>query len=56
MLATKEGDLVLDAFAGSCSIGISCLNTKRKFIGYEIDEEYFDKAVERIKCVEPRLF
>ena len=55
-LTTKEGDLVLDAFAGSCSIGISCLNTKRKFIGYEIDKEYFDKAVERIKCVEPRLF
>ena len=55
-LTTKEGDLVLDAFAGSCSTGHACLNAKRKFIGYEIDREYFEKAVERIKTVEPPLF
>lgn len=55
-LTTKEGDLVLDAFAGSCSTGHACLNTKRKFIGYEIDHEYYEKAVERIKAVEPILF
>jgi len=55
-LTTKEGDLVLDAFAGSCSTGHACLNTKRKFIGYEIDREYYEKAVERIKAVEPNLF
>lgn len=50
-LTTKEGDLVLDAFAGSCSTGHACLNAKRKFIGYEIDREYYEKAVERIKSV-----
>lgn len=55
-LTTNEGDLVLDAFAGSCSTGHACLNTKRKFIGYEIDREYFELAVERIKTVEPALF
>lgn len=55
-LTTKEGDLVLDAFAGSCSTGHACLNAKRKFIGYEIDREYYEKAVERIKSVEPTLF
>lgn len=55
-LTTKEGDFVLDAFAGSCSTGHACLNAKRKFIGYEIDREYFEKAVERIKTVKPPLF
>lgn len=55
-LTTNEGDLVLDSFAGSCSTGHACLNAKRKFIGYEIDREYFELAVERIKGVEPSLF
>jgi len=55
-LTTKEGDLVLDPFSGSCSTGIACINTSRRFIGYEIDEEYYNKAVERIKKIEPRLF
>lgn len=55
-ITTNEGDMVLDPFAGSCSTGIACLNMKRKFIGYEIDLEYYQKAVERIKSIEPRLF
>lgn len=55
-ITTKEGDLVLDAFAGSCTTGIACLNTNRNFIGYEIDSEYYEKAVERLKSVEPSLF
>jgi len=29
---------------GSGSTGIACLNTKRKFIGIEINEEYYNKA------------
>lgn len=47
-LTTKEGDLVVDPFAGSCSAGIACYNTNRNFIGWEIDEEYYDLAAERI--------
>ena len=41
-LFTKEGQIVLDPFMGSGSTGISCLNTNRKFIGMEINKEYFD--------------
>lgn len=55
-LTTSHGDLVLDPFSGSCSTGIACLNMKRQFVGYEIDIEYYQKAVERLKSVEPRLF
>lgn len=48
-LVTKKGDLVLDAFMGSGSAGVACINTGRKFIGYEIDDEYFEIAKERLE-------
>lgn len=34
---------------GSGTTGIAALNTGRKFIGFEKDEEYFDKAVKRFQ-------
>ncbi|KAA6307524.1 hypothetical protein EZS27_040805, partial [termite gut metagenome] len=36
-LTTKEGDTVLDPFAGSCSTAVACINTNRNYICYEID-------------------
>ena len=48
-LTTKKGDIVLDSFAGSCSTAIAASQLEREFIGWEIDEEYYKKAVERIK-------
>lgn len=45
---TDEGDVVLDATMGSGSTGVAALNAKRNFIGYEIDEKYFNIAKERI--------
>lgn len=55
-LTTKKDEIVVDPFSGSCTTGVACLNTNRKFIGYEIDKEYFGKSVERLKQYEPRLF
>ena len=46
---THEGDLVLDNCMGSGSTGIACVNTGRKFIGMELDENYFNIAKERIE-------
>ena len=46
---TNEGETVLDNTFGSCSTGIACLNTNRKFIGMEIDDKYFDIARKRIQ-------
>ena len=45
---SNEGDLILDPFMGSCSTGVACMNTNRKFIGIELDEKYFDISKERI--------
>lgn len=47
--STREGQLVLDPFMGSGTTGVACVNTDRKFIGIEIDKEYFDIAQKRVK-------
>ena len=44
-----ENDLIFDAFAGSFTTAISCIRTNRRFIGCELDKEYFEKACERIE-------
>lgn len=41
---TKEGDLILDPFAGSQSLRIACHKLKRDYIGFEIDKDYYEKA------------
>ena len=45
---TNEDDIVLDNCMGSGSTGVACLNTNRKFIGIELDKNYFNIAVSRI--------
>mgnify|MGYP001298692853 CR=1 FL=1 len=45
---SKEGDLVLDSTMGSGSTGVAALKTNRRFIGIELDEEYFNIAEKRI--------
>ena len=45
---SKENDLVFDGFSGSGSTAISCIKTNRRFIGCELDKEYFNLACNRI--------
>ena len=47
--STKENELVLDCFMGSGSTGVACINTNRKFVGIELDENYFNIAKNRIE-------
>ena len=46
---SNENDLVLDNTMGSGTTGVACVNTNRKFVGIEKDEEYFEIAKNRIK-------
>lgn len=46
---TNEGETVLDNCMGSGSTGVACINTNRNFIGYELDEHYFQIAKERLE-------
>lgn len=46
---TNEGQSVLDPFMGSGTTGVACAKLGRKFIGIEIDPDYFDIACRRIE-------
>lgn len=44
----KEGDKILDTHVGSGSSLIACRNTNHKYVGFEIDADYYRLAKERI--------
>lgn len=46
---TNEGETVLDFAMGSGTTGAACVNLNRKFIGIELDENYFNIAKRRIE-------
>ena len=45
----KEGDKILDTHLGSGSIAIACHDYDFELTACELDEEYYSKAIERIK-------
>ena len=47
---TNKEDIILDCFMGSGSTGVACMNTNRKFIGIELDKNYFDIAENRLRA------
>lgn len=51
-LLSWENQLILDPFMGSGSTGVSALQLKRKFAGYELDKDYFKIAKRRLKELE----
>ena len=49
--SSKEGDLVLDCFCGSGTTLVGALNQNRRYIGFEIDKNYYEIAKKRIEEV-----
>jgi site-specific DNA-methyltransferase (adenine-specific) len=45
----KEGDKIIDTHLGSGSIAIACHDYGFELTACELDKEYYDKAIERIK-------
>ena len=52
---TNEKELVLDFTMGSGSTGVACINTNRKFIGIEMDDNYFEIAKKRINDAQEQI-
>jgi len=50
---TNEGEIVLDNCGGSGTTAIACVNTKRKYIVMEKEQEYFDISQKRVAEYKP---
>ena len=50
---TNPGDVVLDNTMGSGTTGVAAVQTNRKFIGIEMDQEYYEIAKKRIEDAVP---
>jgi site-specific DNA-methyltransferase (adenine-specific) len=49
LASTKPRDIVLDPFSGSSTTGIAAVRENRQFIGIELEEEYLDTSIKRLK-------
>jgi len=49
LIAGTKHDVVLDPFMGSGTTGVACVQLGRKFIGIELDPQYFEIAKKRIQ-------
>ncbi|MCM8766652.1 MAG: site-specific DNA-methyltransferase [Candidatus Omnitrophica bacterium] len=56
LFSSDEGDIILDPFLGSGTVGVAAKLLKRHFLGFEIVPQYCDFAKKRIKEIEGNLF
>ena len=47
--STNENDLIFDPFAGSSTTGVSAILCNRKFMGCELETEFINLSVKRLK-------
>ena len=52
---TKENDLILDPFTGSFTTAVACHKMQRRFIGAELDKEYFEKGYARLNKAQSQI-
>ncbi|WP_414052914.1 DNA-methyltransferase [Macrococcus animalis] len=48
---TNERDVVLDPFMGSGTTGVACNSLNRRFVGYELEKDYFEIAKRRLLII-----
>ncbi len=48
-ICSNKDDIIFDPFMGSGTTGVACVRMGRKFIGCEINPEYFELACRRIE-------
>lgn len=51
----KDGDIILDTHVGSASSLIACHRTQHKFVGFELDKYYYEKAKQRLETEQSQM-
>lgn len=49
LASTNEGDLIFDPFSGSSTTGVAAINTHRRFVGTELESEFINLSIARLK-------
>ena len=52
---TKDGDLICDPFMGSGTTAVACHKLNRRFIGFELDKEYYDLSTKRLETFKNQI-
>lgn len=52
---TKESDLIFDPFMGSFTTAVACYKMGRRYLGAELDKEYFNKGNERLNKLRSQI-
>lgn len=52
---SNEEEVVLDNCMGSGTTAVACLQTKRNFIGFELNENYYKQSIKRLQQTTPAL-
>lgn len=55
LTSSDPDDIVLDPFMGSGTTAEACISSGRNYIGYEVDEDYYKKSLERLKRIQKEL-
>lgn len=56
LASSNENDIVLDPFMGGGSTALACINNNRQYIGFEIDQNYYEKSLNRLMCRQTTMF
>ena len=49
---SNEGDIIMDCFMGSGTTAVACELNNRKWIGFELEQEYLEKANKRLDLIQ----
>ena len=52
LAGSNEGSTVIDPFFGSGTVGVTCLEQHRRYVGIELNPEYVALAADRLSATE----
>ena len=55
LASSRQGDLMLDPFFGSGTVGLVCQKGQRRFVGIELNPEYVELAAQRLGFFDSRI-
>lgn len=56
LAGSQPGDWVLDPFFGSGTVGVVCEEQRRNYVGIELNPDYVEIALQRIRNIQPPMF